>query len=75
MQQQFDNQIALFVRDERSGRYVFNAQALKVEPEPKATIRRFDADGSHQTTYASGMHNPTALAFHFVKDRARKLKA
>jgi hypothetical protein len=27
MQQQFDNQIAL--RDERTGRYVFNAQALK----------------------------------------------
>ena len=29
MQQQFDNEIALFVRDERTGRYVFNAQALK----------------------------------------------
>jgi len=29
MQQQFDNQIALFIRDERTGRYVFNAQALK----------------------------------------------
>ena len=29
MQQQFDNQIALFGRDERTGRYVFNAQALK----------------------------------------------
>ena len=28
MQQQFDNQIALFVRDERTG-YAFNAQALK----------------------------------------------
>jgi hypothetical protein len=28
MQQQFDTQIALFVRDERTGRYVFNAQAL-----------------------------------------------
>ena len=26
---QFDNQIALFVRDERTGRYVFNARALK----------------------------------------------
>jgi glucose/arabinose dehydrogenase len=33
-----------------------------VEPEPKATIQRFDADGSHQTTYASGTRNPTALA-------------
>jgi glucose/arabinose dehydrogenase len=35
---------------------------LGVEPEPKATIQRFDADGSHQTTYASGTRNPTALA-------------
>jgi glucose/arabinose dehydrogenase len=34
-----------------------------IEPEPKATIQRFDADGTHQTTYASGMRNPTALAF------------
>ena len=37
---------------------------LGVEPEPKATIQRFDPDGSHQTTFASGMRNPTALAFH-----------
>jgi glucose/arabinose dehydrogenase len=37
---------------------------LGVEPEPKATIQRFDADGSHQTTYASGTRNPTGLAFH-----------
>ena len=36
---------------------------LGVEPEPKATIQRFDADGSNQTTYASGMRNPTALTF------------
>jgi glucose/arabinose dehydrogenase len=35
-----------------------------VEPEPKATIQRFDADGSNQTTIASGTRNPTALAFH-----------
>ena len=37
---------------------------LGVEPPPKATIQRFDADGSNQTTFASGMRNPTALAFH-----------
>jgi glucose/arabinose dehydrogenase len=37
---------------------------LGVEPEPKATIQRFDADGTDQTTFASGMRNPTALAFH-----------
>jgi glucose/arabinose dehydrogenase len=37
---------------------------LGVEPEPKATIQRFDADGSNQATYASGTRNATALAFH-----------
>src|SRR5215813_8643364 len=36
---------------------------LGVEPEPKATIQRFDADGSNQMTYVSGTRNPTALAF------------
>jgi glucose/arabinose dehydrogenase len=34
-----------------------------VEPEVKATIQRFDPDGANQTTFASGMRNPTALAF------------
>lgn len=37
---------------------------IGIEPEIKATIQRFEADGSGQTTYASGMRNPTALAFH-----------
>ncbi len=37
---------------------------LGVEPEPKATIQRFDADGGNQKTYAAGVRNPTALAFH-----------
>jgi glucose/arabinose dehydrogenase len=36
---------------------------IGVEPEVKATIQRFDADGTHQTTFASGMRNATALAF------------
>ena len=36
---------------------------LGIEPEPKATIQRFDADGSNQTTFASGTRNPTALTF------------
>jgi glucose/arabinose dehydrogenase len=36
---------------------------LGVEPEPKATIQRFDADGSNQATFAAGTRNPTALAF------------
>jgi glucose/arabinose dehydrogenase len=35
-----------------------------VEPEPKATIQRFDPDGSNQTTFVSGTRNPTTLALH-----------
>ena len=42
---------------------VGSAGNLGVEPEPKATIQRFDADGTHQITWASGTRNPTALAF------------
>ena len=30
---------------------------IGVEPEVKATIQRFDADGSNQTTFASGLRN------------------
>jgi hypothetical protein len=37
---------------------------IGVEPEPKATIQRFDPDGSNQSTVVSGTRNPTALAFH-----------
>jgi glucose/arabinose dehydrogenase len=37
---------------------------IGVEPEVKATIQRFEPDGSGQTTYSSGMRNPTALTFH-----------
>jgi len=47
---------ALFVGVGSSGNLGF-------EPK-KASIQRFDADGSNQTTFASGMRNPTALAFH-----------
>jgi glucose/arabinose dehydrogenase len=42
---------------------VGSAGNTSVEPEPKATIQRFDADGSNQTTFAAGTRNPTALAF------------
>jgi glucose/arabinose dehydrogenase len=42
---------------------VGSAGNLGVEPEPKATIQRFEADGGKQTTYASGVRNPTGLAF------------
>jgi glucose/arabinose dehydrogenase len=43
---------------------VGSAGNLGVEPEPKATIQRFDADGTNQTTYVTGTRNPTALTFH-----------
>jgi glucose/arabinose dehydrogenase len=32
---------------------------IGVEPEVKASIQRFEPDGSGQTTFASGMRNPT----------------
>jgi glucose/arabinose dehydrogenase len=37
---------------------------IGVEPEVKATIQRFEPNGSGQTTYASGMRNATSVAFH-----------
>jgi glucose/arabinose dehydrogenase len=37
---------------------------IGVEPEVKATIQRFEPDGSGQMTFATGLRNPTALAFH-----------
>ncbi len=33
------------------------------DPEPKATIQRFNPDGTGQRTFASGLRNPTTLAF------------
>jgi glucose/arabinose dehydrogenase len=36
---------------------------IGVEPEPKATIQRFEQNGTGQTTFATGTRNPTALAF------------
>src|SRR5499427_5993871 len=41
-----------------------SAGNIGVEPEVKASIQRFEADGSGQTTFASRMRNPTTLAFH-----------
>jgi glucose/arabinose dehydrogenase len=38
---------------------VGSAGNIGVEPEVKASIQRFEADGSSQTTFASGMRNPT----------------
>ncbi len=42
---------------------VGSAGNIGVEPEVKASVQRFDADGSNQSTFASGMRNPTAIAF------------
>jgi glucose/arabinose dehydrogenase len=42
---------------------VGSAGNIGVEPDVKATIQRFDADGSNQSTFASGLRNATALAF------------
>src|SRR5438094_9249787 len=43
---------------------VGSAGNIGVEPEVKASVQRFEADGSGQSTFASGMRNPTSLAFH-----------
>jgi glucose/arabinose dehydrogenase len=37
---------------------------IGIEPEVKATIQRFEPDGSGQTTFVSGTRNPCGLAFH-----------
>jgi glucose/arabinose dehydrogenase len=37
---------------------------IGIEPAVKASIQRFDPDGGNQTIFASGLRNPTALAFH-----------
>ncbi|WP_142849279.1 sorbosone dehydrogenase family protein [Telmatospirillum sp. J64-1] len=37
---------------------------IGIEPEPRATIQEFSVDGAWQRTYASGLRNPTGLAFH-----------
>src|SRR5260370_30647592 len=42
---------------------VGSAGNIGVEPEVKASIQRFEADGSGQTPFASGTRTPTAAAF------------
>lgn len=37
---------------------------IGVEPEPKATVQSFAADGSDQKTVIAGVRNPVGLAFH-----------
>ena len=43
---------------------------IGIEPEVKATIQRFEPDGSGQTTYASGLRNTCGLAIHPDTGRA-----
>ncbi|KAB0266200.1 PQQ-dependent sugar dehydrogenase [Microvirga brassicacearum] len=43
---------------------VGSAGNIGVEPEVKASIQRFDADGKNQSLVAGGLRNPTGLAFH-----------
>jgi len=62
-----DTRTAILAIDPKTGALfvgVGSSGNLGVEPEPKATIQRFEADGSNQTTFAFGTRNPTALAFH-----------
>jgi len=37
---------------------------IAIEPAPRATIQRFDLDGTQPRTFASGLRNPVGLAVH-----------
>jgi len=37
---------------------------VAVEPEPRATVQRFNADGTGQVTFAGGMRNPVGISFY-----------
>ncbi|MDP6390350.1 MAG: PQQ-dependent sugar dehydrogenase [Alphaproteobacteria bacterium] len=41
-----------------------SADNLAVEPDPRATIKRFDSDGSGGKIFARGLRNPVGIAFH-----------
>ncbi len=34
------------------------------EPEPRATVQEFDADGGNRRTFATGLRNPVGIAFY-----------
>jgi glucose/arabinose dehydrogenase len=50
------------------GRHVFaaigSASNIGEEPSPRATVTRFNADGTNGGTYASGLRNPVGIAVH-----------
>ncbi len=37
---------------------------MEKEPEPRATVQRFRADGTEQITFTGGLRNPVGIAFH-----------
>ena len=41
-----------------------SAGNIAEEPEPRATIQEFAADGSRQRTFATGLRNPVGIAFY-----------
>lgn len=43
---------------------VGSAGNIEEEPEPRATVQEFKADGSGQRTFASGLRNPVGIAFY-----------
>ena len=43
---------------------VGSASNVGEDPEPFATVQRFNADGSQQTTFAAGLRNPVGIAFY-----------
>jgi glucose/arabinose dehydrogenase len=50
------------------GKHLFvavgSASNVSDEPAPFATVQRFNADGSNQTTFAAGLRNPVGIAFY-----------
>ena len=50
------------------GRHIFaaigSAGNLDEEPEPRATVKRFNIDGSGGAVFARGLRNPVGIAFH-----------
>ena len=54
---------------------VGSAGNIGVEPEVKATIQRFDADGTNQTTFASGLRNPDCAGVCAGKRRSLRGRA
>ncbi len=50
------------------GRHIFaaigSAGNIDEEPEPRATVKRFNIDGSGGAVFARGLRNPVGIAFH-----------